>query len=82
VVQRITEGGARPFITKLVCVDPTADGDADGDLDLMDFAAFVNCLSGPGPTTCLSGCYNFDFDHDDDLDLADFSLLQPLLIAP
>ena len=46
------------------------DGDADGDLDLGDFAGLQACLPGADAGV---GCCFFDFDTDDDVDLADLA---------
>jgi len=51
------------------------DTDADGDVDLLDYDAFQDCLSGadlPIEPTCGS----MDFDADGDVDLSDFAVLQ------
>ncbi len=47
------------------------DGDADGDIDLTDYAAFHNCLAGPGVPIEVY-CSLFDYDGDVDVDLVDF----------
>ncbi len=49
------------------------DSDGDGDVDLIDYAAFANCMNGPDqpplqPTGCLEP---FDADQDSDVDLSD-----------
>ena len=54
------------------------DLDEDGDVDLIDFAAFSNCLAGPGNATPPGGCAQpafdaFDLDSDSDVDLDDFA---------
>ncbi len=54
---------------------PSGDGDGDGDVDLDDFAAFLDCVTGPGGIIGL-GCDEFDFDLDTDADRADFSHFQ------
>ena len=61
----------------------TGDFDEDGDVDLDDFARFVDCLAGPGATPdppdpfsaedCLTA---FDFDGDLDVDLQNFAGFQ------
>jgi hypothetical protein len=51
------------------------DVNDDGDVDLDDYHAWVDCLTGPGiPTT--AGCEPADLQADDDVDLADFSTFQ------
>lgn len=66
-------GAPDNFITKLVCVEPTPDFDADGDVDLRDFAEFQNCFTGEAPVECGPGCSLVDLDPDDDIDLSDFT---------
>jgi len=59
------------------------DADDDSDVDLNDFAVFVDCLGGPEapstPTTpgmLVSDCRRvFDRDDDSDVDLRDVSML-------
>ncbi len=51
------------------------DSEQDGDLDLVDHAAFVGCLTGHSPGTTQAGCEMMDFDGDHDNDLADFGAL-------
>ncbi|MFH0981734.1 MAG: hypothetical protein V2A79_09365 [Planctomycetota bacterium] len=53
---------------------PAPDLDADGDVDLTDYAAFAACLGGPGSPP-PGGCEDADLDGDDDADLADFVIL-------
>jgi hypothetical protein len=57
------------------CVD--FDYDDDGDVDVIDFYAFLFCFRGPGEAY-LPGhvCADEDGDGDLDVDLADFSVLQ------
>ncbi len=52
------------------------DGDGDGDVDLLDFAAYVECVTGPGVGEVPPGCEVFDFDGDKDVDFADGGELQ------
>ncbi|MFH1109226.1 MAG: hypothetical protein V1790_08540 [Planctomycetota bacterium] len=52
------------------------DLDCDADLDLVDFAAVVGCLSGPNAAVPHSFCRHADSDADGDLDLADFARFQ------
>ena len=67
------------------CENLNGDYDADGDVDLDDYAAFADCLAGPelvpGITQpqCAAACKAaFDLDGDGDVDLADFAQLQIL----
>lgn len=50
------------------------DCDADGDVDLLDYACIEPCITGPDGAL-LVGCDVFDFDSDNDVDLADFAKL-------
>jgi hypothetical protein len=52
------------------------DWDADGDLDLADYAKFEDCLVGPGGGLAQPGCACGDFDEDVDVDLGDFDAFQ------
>lgn len=59
------------------------DWDGDGDVDLHDFAALTDCLSGPWQqpgflwpgVACLQA---FDLDADGDVDLRDFAVFSRL----
>ena len=52
------------------------DLDCDADLDLVDFAAVVGCLSGPNTAVPHSFCRHADSDSDGDRDLADVARFQ------
>ncbi len=52
------------------------DQDADGDVDLDDFALFAPCMTGPDNGPYPEGCDAFDFDRDLDVDLADLAGFQ------
>ncbi len=52
---------------------PTADGDGDDDVDLVDFKRFADCWNGPGASPPAPSCLAFDFDVDGDLDAVDFA---------
>ncbi|NOX59181.1 MAG: multicopper oxidase family protein [Planctomycetes bacterium] len=59
------------------------DWDVDGDVDLIDFATFVDCMEGPGnapnptlPTTAQECLQAFDSDFDGDVDLDDFATFE------
>jgi beta-glucanase (GH16 family) len=70
------------YVRVYVATDP-GDFDADGDVDLDDYAVFDDCVNGPGatpsptPPTAAGDCLlAFDFDDDADTDLADFAVFQ------
>ncbi|UCG16167.1 MAG: Ig-like domain-containing protein [Phycisphaerales bacterium] len=52
------------------------DSDGDGDVDLVDFAGFPDCMTGPDDGPPGDGCEPFDFEPDDDVDLGDFAAFQ------
>jgi hypothetical protein len=56
------------------------DFDQDSDVDLVDFAAFADCMGDPGeepnptaPATASACLAMFDLDCDNDVDLRDFA---------
>lgn len=72
----------KPCIKTLLMPTPGAsnvlipgDTDDDGDVDLSDYAAFADCLAGPGAEVDpgCNACVDADFDDDGDTDLADFA---------
>ncbi|MGB9623249.1 MAG: dockerin type I domain-containing protein [Phycisphaerae bacterium] len=58
------------------------DFDADGDVDLTDFARFQKCFNGPNRPPTNFGCGNADFEPDGDVDLADFAVFQSCFNGP
>ncbi len=58
-----------------------ADCNEDGSADLVDHAAFTECLLGPDGGV-LSGCECFDVDTSESVDLRDFAVAQTLLVSP
>lgn len=69
------------------CAEPAADVDADGDVDLSDFASFLSCFNGPGrawPPEPVSqiACACLDADDDLDVDLSDFSVFLACFNGP
>jgi len=61
----------------------SGDFDGDGDTDLADLSAFLDCMEGPNATprptrtTCAGLCLEaFDADGDFDVDLGDFRIFQ------
>jgi len=60
------------------------DYNCDRVVDLTDFAAWDDCMTGPGDadaTLLESGCGAFDFDADNDVDFGDWSEMERLLSA-
>jgi hypothetical protein len=67
--------------------DPMENGDfdADGDVDLTDYARFAGCIGGPGQPpspgdpNCTESCRRaFDYNYDFAVDLDDFGGFQIL----
>ncbi|MBN1510388.1 MAG: hypothetical protein JXB13_00095 [Phycisphaerae bacterium] len=54
------------------------DGDCDGDVDLDDYTALADCLTGPQGGPVPVDCADFDLDIDSDVDLLDFAEFQTL----
>jgi len=55
---------------------PLVPGDFNGDgaVDLLDYAAFSERMSGPFVDPTLAGWHVFDLDFDYDVDLDDLQL--------
>ncbi len=58
------------------------DLDFDGDVDLVDFAGFDLCSTGPGGGPVDPECQDADMDNDGDVDRADFALFQIAFTGP
>lgn len=52
------------------------DYDSDGDVDLIDFEGYVQCITGPNSTPPAPSCSIFDFDGDADVDMTDLAFFQ------
>ena len=68
-----------PHLSDAVLVPLTGDGDADGDVDLVDFAGFSTCFWASSP---LGACCSFDRDGDGDVDWEDYFELQAVWTGP
>lgn len=68
--------GAMVLAPSVQAQDGTGDFDNDCVVDLEDFSAFAECLSGPGMGLPESECWRGDFDGDGDVDLHDFAEYQ------
>ncbi|MCB9850354.1 MAG: hypothetical protein H6817_06575 [Phycisphaerales bacterium] len=53
------------------CNTPFADNDGDGDVDLRDYKAIQQCVSGGAGPMLPEDCICFDRDHDGDIDAFD-----------
>ena len=60
--------------------NPPFDGDCDGDLDLVDVAAFQRCFSPGVPPE--PECARFDQSGAEGVDLADWAGLRGALTGP
>lgn len=52
------------------------DSNNDGNVDVIDYASFRNCLSGEAEQYPLVECHLFDSDDDEDVDLRDVASFQ------
>ncbi len=58
-------------------IPPTpGDHDHDGDVDHVDLAAFVGCVSGAAVEQTEPACAWAQLDEDEDVDLSDFGVFQ------
>lgn len=55
------------------------DFNADGAVDLLDFAAFQRCFTGAGNGPAGAGCAVFNADTDGDIDAADYVRFESML---
>lgn len=68
-------GQEESWIATILQAHP-GDFDGDGDVDLVDFASFQLCFTGPGGSVMPGPCERSDFDGDGDCDLTDFGQFQ------
>ena len=55
------------------------DFECDRDVDLDDYAAWLDCMTGPDGGSSDDGCEAFDFDANGDVDVRDFAGMQVVL---
>ena len=55
------------------------DADRDGDVDMLDFSAFADCLGGPAEPA--ADCAAFDVDENGAVDLRDFAEILQLFTS-
>ncbi len=65
--------GSATSNTASLSISAPGDFDADGDVDLDDFAALQKCLTGPFVGVSDPACLIADLDADGDVDFADVS---------
>ncbi|HNQ23776.1 MAG TPA: M14 family zinc carboxypeptidase [Phycisphaerae bacterium] len=68
-------------LTSAECEGLPADYNGDGNVDLPDYAAFSDCLTGPDGGV-LPGCAIFELTGDADVDLDDLAAFQRLFTGP
>ncbi len=56
------------------------DYNCDGSVDLVDYAAWDGCFTGPDAGPYDPGCEAFDAEYDGDVDLGDFGRFQEVLV--
>ena len=80
-------------LTLVLCDGPcrygNRDTDGDGDVDLLDYASWLQCFAGPDvlpnpppPFTTQDCLDHFDVFGDNDVDLADLAVLQTEFTGP
>lgn len=79
---RFEDTGSAMTLTASDAAPPDADFDADGDVDLADFALFQLCFAGPNRVPGANCLVAADMDGDADVDLSDFGLFQSCFNGP
>ena len=64
------------------CEAVNGDGNADCVVNLLDYALFEACLTGPDQGPAPAGCTAFMFDGDDDVDLRDLGAFNLVFDGP
>ncbi|HUU82178.1 MAG TPA: glucoamylase family protein [Phycisphaerae bacterium] len=60
----------------------TGDLNGDGEIDLVDYGLFADCMTGPGDGALPPGCSDADFDGDGRVDLKDVTVFQEVFAGP
>ena len=68
-----TGGGEAPVVDMGALELLPGDAVMDGWLDLADYAAWEDCVTGPDGGDILGPCVDLDIDGDADVDLIDFA---------
>ena len=77
-----TQNGDSDIFVNTIMFAGDGDFDDDGDVDLVDFAAFQACFD-PAPTGLLEAeCDTGDMNADDVVDLDDFTEFQARMLGP
>jgi hypothetical protein len=75
----LAQCGAQYVATAIQATLNPGDMDGDGDVELDDYAGFLDCVTGPAGGLEL-GCEPADADADCDADLADFAIFQTVFL--
>ncbi len=78
----LTDGDADDVSAIISGFPIPGDFDDDGDVDLQDFAAFLDCVTGPGVPSTPTCSDMADLSDDGDVDLIDFGLWSRLFSGP
>ncbi|MBN1489032.1 MAG: hypothetical protein JXA69_03875 [Phycisphaerae bacterium] len=81
-MQWVAPDGTRHSVNPALGASLPVDFDADGDVDLADFAQFAGCFNGPNRPPAAGCAADADFDGDIDVDLADFAVFSACFNGP
>jgi hypothetical protein len=70
------------FVGPFTTLVPDFDVNADGHVDLIDYATLAGCLTGPDGGLATPGCADDDGDNDLDVDLLDAAEFQVAFSGP
>lgn len=72
----IVEAGIDELVVARAVCPAAGDADDNGLVDLADYSAFPDCLTGPAGQVVAGGCGPFNADLDTDVDLLDAAAFQ------